>query len=346
MRWTLRPLGPLSSMDIEALLHGRYMALQEGIKAQEQIQNLLCLQQQQKKEQETTPFRFLSDADCLRLLWRHQDRFRQCIQQASKRTGETNLWQTHNFYLPPPDPTWLQHVQITAYCHPATTTTTTENEKEETTEEIVGFCEIAMLFNPLMKSNNDHDDDDDDAYDPIFDNDTVGRPNDNFNNNNQEEDVDENDDHCRRSTTWGFSPGIVNFATAPQWRRQGVGRQLLQFSKRYVQMQWKTTTSPSSTTKKTNTNLLGLYVEKDNHAAVALYETQGFQKRKSCPGGPRLGPMWYMTCPSSSSSRNANNNNKNDPKSYRDNNTNNNTSTTTSSSPSSLSLSSTWVTAE
>ena len=40
---------------------------------------------------------------------------------------------------------------------------------------------------------------------------------------------------------------------------------------------------------------MGLYVEKENHAALELYQSLGYETTVSCEGGDFLGEMWYMT---------------------------------------------------
>jgi len=87
---------------------------------------------------------------------------------------------------------------------------------------------------------------------------------------------DEDDDDERV-----FSPGITNLATAHGYRRQGVASRLLQHTERYVSMYWKA-------------ERMGLYVEKANHAAMALYSKLGYTSEVTCDGGDVLGELWYM----------------------------------------------------
>mgnify|MGYP005857891005 CR=1 FL=1 len=87
---------------------------------------------------------------------------------------------------------------------------------------------------------------------------------------------DEEDDEERI-----FSPGITNLATAHRYRRQGVASHLLQHTERYVTIYWKA-------------NRMGLYVEKANDAAMALYSKLGYSPEVTCDGGDILGDLWYM----------------------------------------------------
>lgn len=189
--------------DLESLLSVRLEAIEEGQKVLTRYQPLL-------KSPEVT------EADRLRVLW-NTDRFRTRVVRASKETGEDNLWRTHNMALPPPTGSWLQHLQMTAEHVPS--------------GEVVGFCEVAMLSNPLQSS---------------------------------------------------FSPAITNLATASSWRRQGIATRLLQSAARFVRQEWQA-------------DALGLFVEKDNEAALSLYESVDFETTITCDGGEQLGEMWYMT---------------------------------------------------
>eukprot|EP00977_Amphora_coffeiformis_P002718 scaffold521_cov167-Amphora_coffeaeformis.AAC.9 len=88
---------------------------------------------------------------------------------------------------------------------------------------------------------------------------------------------DDDDDDDERV----FSPGITNLATAHSYRRQGVASRLLQHTERYVTMHWKA-------------ERMGLYVEKANFAAMALYSKLGYSPEVTCDGGDILGELWYM----------------------------------------------------
>jgi RimJ/RimL family protein N-acetyltransferase len=56
---------------------------------------------------------------------------------------------------------------------------------------------------------------------------------------------------------------------------------MLRRAERYVRRKW-------------GYNRLGLYVEKENMAAVALYQSLGYQPVTTCDGGDQLGELWYM----------------------------------------------------
>lgn len=106
-----------SKTDIESLLRMRLTAMREGQK------------QKQRIEQRLTEERIEENINLLNLLWQNSPLLRDTIQKASTQTGEPNIWQTHNFSLTPPCPSWLNHWQMTA---------TVEGQ-------IAGFCELAML---------------------------------------------------------------------------------------------------------------------------------------------------------------------------------------------------------
>ena len=121
--------------------------------------------------------------------------------------------------------------------------------------QVVGFCEVAMLSNPILleqqqTTTTTNGDDKDDIQDT-------------FN---------------------VFSPAIVNLATSPERRRQGIATRMLRLAERFVERKWGSTQ-------------LGLYVEKANHPALALYMNSGYEAKVSCAnrGDNHLGELWYMT---------------------------------------------------
>jgi ribosomal protein S18 acetylase RimI-like enzyme len=57
------------------------------------------------------------------------DAFRWALEYAANCATDINVWTSHNFALPPDDPSMLQHAMITAYFD----------------STVVGFCEVAML---------------------------------------------------------------------------------------------------------------------------------------------------------------------------------------------------------
>lgn len=79
-----------------------------------------------------------------------------------------------------------------------------------------------------------------------------------------------------------FSPAIANLATSALWRRRGIASRLLKAAERFVTREWRE-------------NTLGLYVEQDNEAAIALYQSCGYESQSIVPGGDLLGDMFYMS---------------------------------------------------
>ena len=67
-------------------------------------------------------------------------------------------------------------------------------------------------------------------------------------------------------------PMIANLVTSPDYRRRGVASNLLKSARRYVRCCW----GPCDDMP------LGLYVERDNTAAKALYARQGFVEEGTC----------------------------------------------------------------
>jgi len=110
--------------DIESLLRCRLQAIEQGRKIHYNLQSIEDLGAQDK----------------LKLMWAN-DALRNRIEKASRETGEPNLWKQHNFALPPQDPDWLNHLQMTA-----------ENVY---TGEVIGFCEVAMLHNPVLEEREE-----------------------------------------------------------------------------------------------------------------------------------------------------------------------------------------------
>lgn len=128
LSWKARMDQLWAKNDIETLLRGRLQALEHGRKSAGRLAGVK-LDSLPAAERERVR---------LELLWAN-DALRQSIQKASRDTGESNVWQRHNFALAPSDKTMLQHLQITA--------------KDQVTGDIVGFVEVAMLSNPAAESN-------------------------------------------------------------------------------------------------------------------------------------------------------------------------------------------------
>lgn len=77
-------------------------------------------------------------------------------------------------------------------------------------------------------------------------------------------------DDARRHTY--CTPMITNLVTSPDHRRRGVASNLLKSARRYVRCYWGSCDDMP----------LGLYVERDNTAAKALYARQGFVEEGTC----------------------------------------------------------------
>ncbi|KAL7568425.1 hypothetical protein ACA910_012141 [Epithemia clementina (nom. ined.)] len=245
--WRARIDQQFAQADIESLLRGRLEALVEGRKAYQKLAPHLV--------PVTDPH------DRVKALWWNSDRLRYRIERASTETGEDNVWRHHNFALTPLDPSWFHHLQMTA--------------QDIATGQVVGFCEVALLSNPLTESK--------------------GNNNNNNNNNNHNHNAIPN---APSGTSWtsssssstnGFAPAILNLATAPEWRRMGIATRLLGLAERFAQRQWKS-------------SQLGLYVDKANPAALALYQGRGYYQQAKVTSDnrgedDRLGDLWYMTKP-------------------------------------------------
>jgi len=200
--------------DLEGLLSRRLEAVEEGKKALARTQKLVA----QAGDGVADDF---DDLDLLRAMWTSNGKLQNLIERASQDTGEDNVWRNHNMAVPPQDRSWLNHLQISVV--------------DDRTGAIVGFCEVAMLSNPVVDDDN------------------------------------------------VFSPAITNLATAPEWRRRGIASRLLSTAERFVRQRW------------TGTDSLGLFVEKENEAAMGLYRKFGYETTVTCEGDDRLGDMFYMT---------------------------------------------------
>ena len=73
-----------------------------------------------------------------------------------------------------------------------------------------------------------------------------------------------------------YSPMITNLVTNPDYRRRGIATNLLNSARRYVTCCWGSCDDMT----------LGLYVERDNDAAKALYARQGFVEGGNCSHKP------------------------------------------------------------
>jgi ribosomal protein S18 acetylase RimI-like enzyme len=164
-----------------------------------------------------------SSASRLSVLWK-SDSFRKLVYRASSETGEKNLWRNHNYQLPPESESWLQHLQMTAW--------------DWETDQVVAFCEIAMLANPTQATGSS----------------TLLAQNKASNSLSQS-----------RATRSNFSPAILNLCVDERHRRLGIAKRMLQRAERYVRQHWQAES-------------LGLYVHAHNHAARALYKNLGYHE--------------------------------------------------------------------
>jgi ribosomal protein S18 acetylase RimI-like enzyme len=252
INWKVKMDQLWAKADIEALLRARLEAIQEGKRAVARVSDLFSTSSSSYDEIEmyddlaavATTATSSIKKDQLYLMWKTNQRLRQCIQRASRETGEDNIWKRHDFATPPLDASWLNHLQMSAI-------------DVESGGQVVGFCEVAMLSNPTsstLLSVVENDDDD-------------------------------NDELCcdvsSSSSMLLFAPAITNLVTALSHRRRGIASRLLRRAERFVQRKWGYT-------------CLGLYVEKENQAAVALYQSLGYQPVTTCHGGDQLGELWYM----------------------------------------------------
>jgi ribosomal protein S18 acetylase RimI-like enzyme len=218
--------------DIEQLLNVRLQAMREGKKQLQKCESIL--QPSSSSDDEGVVPR-----ERLSVLWQ-SDSFRKLVSKASADTGEDNVWRHHNLAIPPNSETWVQHAQLTATI----------------SGTIVGFCEIAMLANPVATS-------------PCCCSDGETSTDTSYVTTKQQQ----------------FSPAIMNLCVDSHFRRQGIASRLLKSAERLVRRQWKSESFCLA---------IGLYVERNNEAAVALYKSLGYKIQATCPGGDVLGEMYYM----------------------------------------------------
>jgi ribosomal protein S18 acetylase RimI-like enzyme len=130
--------------DIEELLKGRCRAIEAGkssfSRAREQLIQRIAATDVDGNQVDSMDD--VSDQLLLQYWWNHGSTgtLKTLIQKAAACTGENNVWCNHNFALTPWCKTWFQHIQMAA--------------EDPVTGEIIGFCEIALLENPLA-SNDD-----------------------------------------------------------------------------------------------------------------------------------------------------------------------------------------------
>lgn len=134
--------------DIEALLQDRCRAIEAGKSSFARAYNQL---KQHIASSDTDEIGIVSpnasieelpDQLVLQYWWNSgcSGKFKSLMQKAAESTGENNVWRDHNFALTPWCKTWFKHLQMTA--------------EDPVSGEIIGFCEIAMLENPLEQSDD------------------------------------------------------------------------------------------------------------------------------------------------------------------------------------------------
>jgi len=86
--------------------------------------------------------------DCLLLdqhlahIWHMNEKFRTSIELAAHSSAEESAWDNHsNFAVPPDDSSLLHHTMISI--------------EDSSSNDVIGFCEIAILPIPLSSINND-----------------------------------------------------------------------------------------------------------------------------------------------------------------------------------------------
>lgn len=184
-----------------------------------------------------------AEADRLKMLWNNET-FRTHVETAALLSNEPHFWKDHNFYCAPESFDWFFHKMITA--------------ENTLTGEIVGFCEIAMLAEPMNKKGQ-----------------TII--------NGRHEDIDsgsKGDEECSLvKSNAVVVPTIINLVTCKEYRRCGVGSSIVNSALNYA----RRTASPSKT--------IALYVEEENIGAISMYKRLGFEMRRLVKSSNQL----YMT---------------------------------------------------
>jgi GNAT superfamily N-acetyltransferase len=249
----------LAQYDIEQLLSTRWKAIQEGRK---QIQrfprheqgdgvttdNLSIGRSTTNSDRQSRLVNKVDSLSVARLstLWNSAS-FRKLVGKASTDTGEDNVWRRHDFELAPPSTTWLQHIQMTAV-------SSSTNGRGKAV--VVGFCEVAMLANPLKA--------------------TAAGSSASSNPSSEEQRPSNSKDLTAPlalvadASSVAFSPAILNLGVDPRHRRQGIAKHLLSVTERYARREWKAQS-------------LGLYVQPSNDAALQLYKSLGYRQAACVP---------------------------------------------------------------
>ena len=308
--------------DIEALIRRRWRIIDMGrkafVRAEKQIeqQQTIIDMKQQKHLTTTCKDRMPGDDAILKYVWSTNDELRNEIQIAASETGEDTIWKHHYpMIITPSSKHWFNHIQIsaiastiTAQISPATKTTNNifnfsvsfkdDEVIKKSLPNVAGFCEVAMLLNPIYSLNQTTHD----CICPNGKTDCVISIQDRT--TQQQQQIENKNTPPSPPKINYYTPAIANLAVDDTMRRQGIATKLLQRAERYVIRYW------------TNTTTIGLYVSTSNIPAIQLYEKCGYHKRLLVPplstlllssswnynddeinrsSEERDGSMWYMS---------------------------------------------------
>jgi len=118
-------------------------------------------------------------------IWYTNEKLRTSIELAVHSSAEECAWDNHsNFAVPPDDSSFLHHTMISI--------------EDSKINDIIGFCEIAILPIPSASSNN-------------------------------------NNDECTKKS---YAPFIVNLVIGSSHRRRGIAKHVLNLVKRHVRLNY------------------------------------------------------------------------------------------------------------
>jgi ribosomal protein S18 acetylase RimI-like enzyme len=163
---------------VASLLHSRMDAMITGTKLWQSISNNPPIDDD-----------ILDDTHKLRYLW-SSEIFRNKLEKACKLSNEPHSWKGYNFACAPPRTDKLFHKMMTA--------------ENIATGEIIGFCELAMLYQPTHW--------------------------------NSKEDVSYRTLQNEKASDMVAIPTIVNLVTSVEYRRRGIASSILRSASRYVQL--------------------------------------------------------------------------------------------------------------
>lgn len=264
--------------DIEALIRRRWRILDKGHAAFTRVK---------KQLQPTAINGNLPSMDQLiKHFWSMNDDLRQDVQMAATETGEDTIWNHHQpMIISPTSVQWFNHLQMSATASVRSCASlefkdsddsmpkkgfnfqsflNSEDAKAERNSadtRVVGFCEIAMLANPVCKI-------------PSPANDCVIS-------------ITDSQDHIRY-----YSPAIANLAIATDMRRQGIASKLLQSAERYVTAYWGNASTLGLYVSSSNLPAIALY-EKCGY--IKIIETSASSGQRVAPTVDSDDKMWYMS---------------------------------------------------